>query len=155
MEILRTDRPINEIDYNEDIQLLSAPKAPLTIENVDYLSIQIDQRLKARKSSPENFIIDERDSVEILSEPKEPLQAEYIDELNIQGNIRPENEIQLIDQMEILPIERKNLIVQNIDELLILRDYDQLLMKPIWDSLEVQASGGLILSSEKRKELGL
>ena len=136
----------------EDVQLLSRPKAPLIIENADFLSIQIDQQLRSKKKySPENYAVIERDNIKILPLKKDPLKTEYIDELNIQGYKKPENEIQLIDQMEILPLERENLIVQNIDNLVIFRDYDHLqyLMKPIWDSLDVQASGGLKLVSHK------
>ena len=153
MEILKSPKPENEVNYIEDIQLLSQPKKPLMIDNQDYLEIKIDQRLKRQK--PEDFRIIARDSVEILSAPREPLQTEYIDEINIQGNIRPDNEIQLIDQMEILPTEKRNLIVQNIDVLTIVRDYDQLFMKPIWDMLDVQVSGGLTITSIPRGNVGL
>jgi hypothetical protein len=153
MEILKSPKPENEVNYIDDIQLLSQPKKPLMIDNQDYLEIKIDQRLKRQK--PEDFRIIARDSVEILSAPREPLQTEYIDEINIQGNIRPDNEIQLIDQMEILPTEKRNLIVQNIDVLTIVRDYDQLFMKPIWDMLDVQVSGGLTITSIPRGNVGL
>ena len=59
--------------------------------------------------------------------------------------------------MEILPIERRNLMVQNIDNLVILRDYDQInqmIIKPTaWNSLDIQALGGLNLVIHK--DLGL
>ena len=155
MEILKSPKKQNnEIDYLEDVQLISGPKAPLIIEQQDYLSIKTSQILKTRKKI-EKYNVDERDNIKISSIPRETLKSEYIDELVIQGYNRPENEIQLIDQMEILPIERRNLLVQNIDNLVILRDYDNLNInvKPIWDSLDVQVSGGLNLVSHK--DLGL
>ena len=153
MDILKSPKPENEVNYIDDIQLLSQPKKPLMIDYQDYVEIQIDQRLKRQR--PEDFKITVRDSLEILSAPREPLQTEYIDEINIQGNIRPDNEIQLIDQMEILPTEKRNLIVQNIDVLTIVRDYDELFMKPIWDMLDVQVSGGLTITSIPRGNVGL
>ena len=158
MEIFKTPkRQINEIVYLEDVQIKSGPKAPLIIDQQDYLSIQTDQNLLIGRK-PESlriYEIEERDSIKISSIQQGPLKQEYIDELFIQGYKKPENEIQLIDQMEILPIERRNLIIQNIDDLVIPRDYEYLKnsMKPIWDSLDVQASGGLNLVSHK--DLGL
>jgi len=53
-----------------------------------------------------NMQIEERDQLVILSQPKEPLETEYIDEIFIQGNVKPENEIEIIGQMEILRIEK-------------------------------------------------
>ena len=152
MEIIKSvpSRPINEIENLDYVELLSAPKDPLIIESQDYLSIQNDQRLfRAKHDDGKKYDIEERDNIKIVGIQKDPLKAEYIDELYIQGYNKPDNEIQLIDQMEILPIERRDLIVQNIDNLLILKDYERLIMKPIWDSLDIQASGGLNLVSHK------
>ena len=152
MEIIKSvpSRPINEIENLDYVELLSAPKDPLIIESQDYLSIQNDQRLfRAKHDDGKKYDIEERDNIKIVGIQKDPLKAEYIDELYIQGYNKPDNEIQLIDQMEILPIERRDLIVQNIDNLLILKDYERLIMKPKWDSLDIQASGGLNLVSHK------
>ena len=149
MEILKSGiKPTNAIEYLEEVQLLSAPKAPLIIESLDFISIEKDQRL-LRGKNDRQYNLEERDNIKILAMEKDPLKAEYIDELYIQGYNKPENEIQLIDQMEILPIERSDLIIQNIDNIFIVKDYDKLIMKPIWDSLDVQASGGLNLVSHK------
>ena len=94
MEILKTPKPNNEIDYIDDIQILSEPKAPLMIENLDYLTIAVDQRLRSKMKSKE-LKVEDRDSIQILSKPKQPLQTEYVDELFIEGKVKPENKIQI------------------------------------------------------------
>ena len=50
------------------------------------------------------LIVEERDSIIISSIDKEPLKNEYIDEIMLNGENRPEIEIQIVDQMEILKI---------------------------------------------------
>ena len=101
MEIFKITKPDNEIEYIEELNIPRLEKEPLSIENVDYLSIEVDQTLRSKKRLAQ-LIVEERDSVELLSKEKEPLQTEYVDELFIEKAAKPENEIQLIDQMEIL-----------------------------------------------------
>ena len=64
------------------------------------------------RSNWSNNTIEERDSLTILRKEKAPIQQEYIDELFIEGNDQPENEIQLIDQMEILRQTQEEVKVQ-------------------------------------------
>ena len=84
--------------HNLDIQILAEQKEPLVIENQDYVSIVVDQKLRSKAKS-KTYTIEERDAIEIFSKPRDPLQTEYIDELYIQGNIKPENQIQTNEQI--------------------------------------------------------
>ena len=87
MEILKEDKHKNEIDYIDDIQILkeekpdnaiesadefellsSVPKikkSPLIVDYQDYLSIEVDQKLRAKNRS-KIYSIKEGDSLEIL-----------------------------------------------------------------------------------------
>ena len=88
--IEKIQKPENEVEYNEDIIILG--NMPI--------------------SNWSNNTIEERDSLTILRKEKAPMQQEYIDELFIKGNDQPENEIQLIDQMEILRQPQEEVKVQ-------------------------------------------
>ena len=75
--------------------------------------------------------------------PKRKYQTDNIDVLTIEGYKRGPNKIQNIDQMGILPIPRKNLIIQNIDRLDIPRDYDKyqyIIQSSYEEKKDVQAS---------------
>ena len=85
MKIEKIQRPENEVQFNEDI-IIKGDKP---------------------RSNWKDIEIEERDQLEISGNEKEPLQTEYIDELLLEGEIKPENEIQLIDQMEILKQQLK------------------------------------------------
>ena len=52
-------------------------------------------------------IIQENDSFIIEKQQKSPLQTEYIDELVLEGYIKPENEHQILEQIEIQEKKRK------------------------------------------------
>ena len=58
-------------------------------------------------------------AIELLSLKKDPNNVEYIDEILIQGFDRPENEIQLIEQMEILKEIKPENIIDYTEEFLI------------------------------------
>ena len=75
--------------------------------------------LELRMEKPEN-VIEERDSIELLAKPKEPLNTEKVYEIIIEGKIRPENEMQVVDQIEILKVARPENEIQR-EELTILR----------------------------------
>ena len=95
------------MDWNRNNRnVISNKKAITIVQCVGELEILKDQK-------PEN-VVEERDSLVILSAPKEPLKPEYIDEIIFNGEIRPENEIQIIDQMEVLKTEKPENIIENI-----------------------------------------
>ena len=99
MEIIKEGKPDNEIAYIEELNIPKVDKEPLAIEYLDYLSIIVDQKLKAERNNLK-CIIQERDAIELLSLEKESNNVEYIDEILIEGFDRPNNEIQLIDQID-------------------------------------------------------
>ena len=68
MEILKDIKPDNQIEYIEELNIPCIEKEPLYIETLDYLAIEVDQRLRAVKRSKIYEI--ERDTLEILSKPK-------------------------------------------------------------------------------------
>ena len=138
------ERPKNFIEKSEELEIIAEkieevekdiekltdnkPKTPLQITKLDYITYK--EKPKAKEETKP-------------SEPKK-YQPEYIDEVSIEGYPKVPNKIQNIDQMEILPIPRKNLIIQNIDRLVIQRDYDQYqyIMQSSWEETKgVQASG--------------
>ena len=81
MEILKTEKPDNEIEYIEELNIPRVEKEPLSIENVDYLSIEVDQRLRSRMKS-KNYIVEGVDSIELQSLDKSiNNEIEYIEEL--------------------------------------------------------------------------
>ena len=73
-------KPDNEINYTNSIEILGNEK-------------------------PEN-VVEERDAIDIPAIEKAPNQVEYIDELFLEEKAKPENEIQIVDQMDILEEER-------------------------------------------------
>ena len=95
------------MDWNRNNRnVISNKKAITIVQCVGELEILKDQK-------PEN-VVEERDSLVILLAPKESLKPEYIDEIIFNGEIRPENEIQIIDQMEVLKTEKPENIIENI-----------------------------------------
>ena len=102
MEILKQIQPVreNKISKIEKIFIKGKgkQKAPLSIEYLDYLNIVVDYNiLRSRRKYEKSKIVE----LEIPSLERIPSQVEYIDELLISGEEKPENEIQLIDQMEV------------------------------------------------------
>ena len=66
----------------DELKILSESKAPLIIKKQDYLSIEVDQKLKS-KAKAWKYTVEEKDAIELLPKEKEPLQTEFVDELYI------------------------------------------------------------------------
>ena len=125
MEILRTPKPKNLIQLNEQLCILPQKKEPLQSQTVDKLLIDgnmdkpnnriqnIDQIKLSEALRPKN-IISANEEVFIPSHKKEPMKSQIIDNISIEGNVKPDNEIQVINQLEILKsIKPNNIVIQD------------------------------------------
>ena len=132
----------------EIIQKKLKKRIKLEIQQMGLLSI-ISNKPKANNSCQH------LGSIMILSKEKKlPLISQKIEEIAIVSHsIKVENEIQELDGLEIINIRKnKELILQEqcLNGLEIHRDYDMLLVKPVWDSLKIQGAG-LNLIAEKKE----
>ena len=169
-EDMRIEEALNQED-------LTDPDAVLEIQEMNALSIisnkpkfkNICQHLQSlmilAKKFYEPFIFQKIEEINITSlVRKKKLYIEELDGLeiiNLTRNPKPEkyeskiikhhrNVIQELDGFEIIkPTKPKN-TPQCIDDIEIPREYDMLLVKPVWNSLKVSGSG-LNLIAEQRK----
>ena len=65
MEIIKEEKPENEIQHNEEFMILKKEKEPLAIEYLDYLTILVDQQLRAQRTT-QKCIKQNIDTFEIL-----------------------------------------------------------------------------------------
>ena len=116
------------------------------IEEINITSIPNKQRNK----------IQELDGLEIISMKKVSRNiTQNVDKICIKSLFKKEshNMIQELDGFEILKLEKGPQIPQCVDELEIPREYDMLLVKPTWNSLQIQGSGLNLLAVAK--DIGL
>ena len=120
---------------------------------------------KDEKSDFSDNIKDEKPisspSLESIQVEKEPLIFQKIEEINISSNLpknKNKNKIQELDGLQIinyskindkLKKEKKKLLPQFLNELVIPREYDMHLVKPLWNSLMIQSSGLNIIAITK------
>ena len=86
----------------------------------------------------------QRPKVDLKRKVKVKFSPENIDEICLKStfkNHERKNTIQELDGLEILKKPKMINIPQCIDELEIEREYDMLLVKPTWNSLQIQGSG--------------
>ena len=98
------------------------------------------------------------ESIMIISKENiSPLQPQKIDKINIRTNcIKAKNEIQELNGLEVIQIKKSKKIKlqpQRLNGLEIHRDYDMLLVKPVWNSLKIQGTGFNLLSIPRDIEL--
>ncbi len=141
-------------DQNEEkigIEVIPVEKEPLVFQKIE----QINIRSKPKPRKPHNQI-QELDGLEIINykrakvdlkrKVKPKFVTENIDKINLKSLIKKEekktpNMIQELDGIEILKTVKEQPIPQCVDELEIMREYDMLLVKPTWNSLQIQGSG--------------
>ena len=99
--------------------------------------------------------------LELIPLEKEPLIFQKIEEINFSSNLpknKNKNIIQELDGLQIINYsktsnklnkEKKKLEPQSLNELVIPREYDMLLVKPLWNSLMIQSSGLNIIAITK------
>ena len=112
------------------------------IEEINITSIPNKQRNK----------IQELDGLEIISMKKESRNIpQNVDKICIKSLFKKETHIMIqeLDGFEILKLDKGPQIPQCVDELEIPREYDMLLVKPTWNSLQIQGSGLNLLAVSK------
>ena len=98
--------------------------------------------------------IQELDGLEIISMKRMPRNIpQTVDQILIKSLQKEYNMIQELDGLEILKLDKGPHIPQCVDELEIQRDYDMLLVKPTWNSLQIQGSGLNLLAIHRDTEL--
>ena len=131
MEIIKIPKPENIIQENGSMFIPPKEKESLLSQIIDNIIIEgnltqykeiqnVDkiEILKAAKPKPEN-IIEFKDSIFIESKEHQPLQCKVYDSLLIEGNLKPNNSIQLVEKMEILKHPKPQNIIQTNDYLFI------------------------------------
>ena len=143
-------------EKKSDLEMIPREKEPLVSQKIEQINIT---SLK-RKPRPRNQI-QELDGLEIINrrrniirekevEKVEPILkrkvfvAQNVDKICIKSLITKKeykNMIQELDGIEIIKAAKEAPIPQCVDELEIPREYDMLLVKPTWNSLQIQGSG--------------
>ena len=164
IETVKHESPLNSQKYEEmrKIQKIKEEEEILIkkkLENKFKFVIQEMGLLSIITKKPKkNNIFQHLQSISILSKAKIlPLKFQKIEDINITSQIiKVENEIQELDGLEIINIKnKKELILQEqcLNGLEIPRDYDMLLVKPVWNSLQIQGTGLNLISMKKEAEL--
>ena len=162
IETLKHEAPINKKKYEEMRRIIKRKEEEiikLKLEKIPKLEIQEMGILSIiSKKPPKNIMCQHLESIMILSKIKKgPLKFQKIEEIIITSHsIKVENEIQELDGLEIINIKKKKPLIlqeQCLNGLEIRRDYDMLLVKPVWDSLQIQGAGLNLLAIKKEIEL--
>ena len=167
-----TPSPVNEIyiqtivnskNYEEMMKMKQIKeeeiKKKIKIEKISNLEIQEMGILSIISRKPEkNNMCQHLESIMILTkENVPPLKFQKIQEINVTSHeIKRENEVQELDGLEIIQL-KKNIKLplqeQRLNGLEIQREYDMLLVKPLWNSLKIQGSGLNLLAMPRDIEL--
>ena len=140
----------SELSEDYTIEREREPSVIQKIEEINITSIITKPKNKYR--------IQELDGLQILSmknklKNKNKLIIQRLDKILVRSLVRKKlkhNMIQELDGLEILKQQKKiNILPQCVDDLLIPREYDMLLVRPKWNSLKVQGSGLNILALGK------
>ena len=140
----------SELSEEYIMEKIREPSVIQKIEEINITSIITRPKNKNR--------IQELDGLQILSmknklKNKNKLIIQKLDKIFVRSLIRKKlkrNMIQELDGLEILKQRKQiNILPQCVDDLLIPREYDMLLVRPKWNSLKVQGSGLNILALEK------
>jgi len=145
-------REMKQIKEEEIIKRKKLEKIPnLEIQEMGILSI-ISRRPK------KNILCQHLESIMILSKENiPPLRFQKIQEINVTSEeTKPEHEIQELNGLEIITYQKNkkaNLQEQRLNGLEIQRDYDMLLVKPLWNSLKIQGTGLNLLAMPRDIQL--
>ena len=148
---------------NTNIEIIPVEKEPLVFQKIEQINYKSIVKPKPRK--PINQI-QELDGIEIINykrpkidlkrKTKTKLTPQNIDKIALKYSIKKvevKNSIQELDGLEILKAGKKPNLPQCVDELEIEREYDMLLVKPTWNSLQIQGSGLNLLAMPR--DMGL
>ena len=139
-------------EKNTALEVIPVEKEPLVFQKIEQINFRSIIKPKPRK--PRNQI-QELDGLEIINyrrpkldlkrKTKPKLTLENIDKIFFKYEEKkvekPRNTIQELDGLEIIKSLKKENMPQCVDELEISREYDMLLVKPTWNSLQIQGSG--------------
>ena len=141
-----------------ELEMIPKEKEPLISQKTEHFNItSLKRKAKPRNQIQEldglEIINRRRRNVEILEKVeieekrlkrRQLLIPQNIDKINIQSLIPKKeynNVVQELDGIEIIRSMKEAPIPQCVDELVIPREYDMLLVKPTWNSLQIQGSG--------------
>jgi len=133
-------KPKNICQHLQSLMILSKKneeEEPFIFQKIEEINIT------SIVNKPRNQI-QELDGLEIISMKKIPINiSQNVDKICIKSLKKREvhNIIQELDGFEILKLEKGPQIAQCVDEFEIQREYDMLLVKPSWNSLQIQGSG--------------
>ena len=139
---------IKEKEEKNNIEIIPVEKEPLIFQKIEQINYK--SRPKPRKAKNQ---IQELDGLEIINykrpkldlkrKTKIKLSTQNIDKICLKSmkKIEKNNAIQELDGLQILKAGKKPNVAQCVDELEIEREYDMLLVKPTWNSLQIQGSG--------------
>ena len=152
---------LKEKEEKTGIETIPVEKEPLIFQKIEQINIR--SKPKPRKAKNQ---IQELDGLEIINykRPKIDLKrkvkikliTQNVDKINIKS-LEPKQEkknmIQELDGIEIIKARKEPHVPQCVDELEIMREYDMLLVKPSWNSLQIQGSGLNLLAMPR--DMGL
>ena len=132
-------KPKNICQHLQSLMILSKKneeEEPLIFQKIEEINIT------SIVNRPRNQI-QELDGLEIISMKRMPRNvSQNIDQIFIKSMKKEgHNMIQELDGLEIVRAEKLPHTPQCVDELEIQREYDMLLVKPTWNSLQIQGSG--------------
>ena len=131
-------KPKNICQHLQSLMILSKKneeEEPLIFQKIEEINIT------SIVNKPRNQI-QELDGLEIISMKRLARNvAQNVDKICLKPLKEVHNMIQELDGLEILKLDKAPHIPQCVDELEIPREYDMLLVKPTWNSLQIQGSG--------------
>ena len=144
-------KPKNICQHLQSLMILSKKneeEEPLIFQKIEEINIT------SIVHKPRNQI-QELDGLEIISMRRMPRNvAQNVDKISIKSAHKEgHNMIQELDGLEIIRLEKGPYTPQCVDELEIMREYDMLLVKPTWNSLQIQGSGLNLLAISRDMEL--
>ena len=167
IETIKHESPVNEKKYEEMRRVMKRKEEEEIIrrkrmekfEKIKNLEVQEMGILSIITKKPKkNNMCQHLESIMIYSKQKKnPIIVQKIEEINITSHIiKTQNEIQELDGLEIIHYKKnKNLELQQqcLNGLEIQREYDMLLVKPMWNSLKIQGTGLNLLAIPRDIEL--
>jgi len=107
----KIEKPENEIETRDSIEIMAFEKEPLVRQLIDALYVagfekaenecQLVQEMEITKISKPDNVLEQKDSLEIRGLEKDELAIQEINQLFIAGSIKPENKYQRTQEMEI------------------------------------------------------
>jgi len=153
IQLEKTERPDNDIEQRDSIEIVSLEKDPLVRQLIDALyvsgiskpenDVQRTGEMVIEKTPKPDNVLEQRDSVEIVGAEKDALQLQPINQLFIAGVTKPENYVQRTGEMEIEKTPKPENVLEQRDSVEIIGAEK--------DSLQLQSTSQLTRSSDNSK----